>query len=223
MDGLGIVVFYNLQILEVPSIRQYNQQNHFSVGEGINTKFQEVLGLQKARCGLCGNALRIYNSSNLLSGLIMVSAFHTNSDCQFDFILNKFTQVHGKQFSVMVKQIGTFVLNVTIEKQPLNFVSMDVMYASSNTKVCHSLRLTSDKNCPQVQLNYSEAVFLSTKREKSAFVSLFENGTEDQLTQVCVEDYFRIMTMMSTNRAVKSNFLHLIITYFVCFQCWKDC
>ena len=216
--GLQIGAYYHLdRVLPQPfvSSEDFNSVDKKTLGLNIVNSFTGLLGAQNFKCPFCQYRLFMDEgqTNNETIDFILAADLYTDMECQLDVIFSVFTQIIGKNITIVLNESMNFTAILKLETSPLNAFSSRsyTLIHRKQEKLrrsCEPLHtLASEKICPEVELNYAD---LNSKQESSTIVkrnsllpSDVEHDSMDTVSvRVCWDDYLWVMTPKS--RAVFS-------------------
>ena len=189
------------------------------MGEKIATRYNNLLGLQKAGCNICENGI-VFIPHKVEPGIIYLVELLTTITCPLDFILARASILHGKQADIRISKKEALVGLLNIETREITSIFDDpdnerlyMGYYGGRCIISYTLDQVSV--CPEIELRTSEVTMIRNVEQKHIFLALFENNGDDnnETVNVCLDNYYSALSHGNAAN-VKSNFL-LFISSFI--------
>lgn len=211
--GLQIAAYYHLdRVLPQPFIssEDFNSVDKKTLGQTIVTSFTKLLGAENFKCPFCQYRLFMGEgqTNNETIDFILAADLYTDTECQLNVIFSVFTQIIGKNITIVLNESMNLTAILKLVTNPSNAFSSRsyTLIHRKREKLGRSCQpfhtLASEKLCPEVELNYT---YLISKQDSSSIINrnaLFLGDVEHDSTdtvsvRVCWDDYLSLMSPKS--------------------------
>ena len=200
-NGLDVATLFMLT--EIPGqstlqLSNFSWEGLESLAKNIYKETRSLLGLNPPKCSYCDAMMYVGGGSD--QNVTFDVNLKTTPECQLDFIMEQHNALMGRYINMKIGKHDNICFLVGprkrhTETEPLGIRQIWVPDRKGVFSCNNVFTLDKDVYCPVITLNISEHQLLLDAKQRSTFLSHFENHGSDRCntTKVCLNTYLLSM------------------------------
>ena len=214
IDGMALSINYNITIiwnLSSISASNINDFDNYEFGQKLNSKFKNVIGLNRKKCYLCKtvlstNDLEILESTTLQYSLVS----STTPGCSLETLYKNSFSARNRNIRVDMGGSAFLTAKLAFDKRSFNEIgaTRKTVFIYERRDICLAVHVIRDKYCPAIQVKYSEIKTLGNTSRMAENLD-YKASTDDDLVTVCLDDYDFDMSRLNGHATDSAQYLKL--------------
>ena len=214
IDGMALSINYNITIiwnLSSISASNINDFDNYEFGQKLNSKFKNVIGLNRKKCYLCETGLSTNDQEILESTTLQYSLVSsTTPGCSLETLYKTAISAQNRNIKVDMGGSAFLTAKLTLDKRSRNEIgaARKTGFIYERRDICLAVHVIRDKYCPAIQVKYSEIKTLGNTSRMAENLD-YKVSTDDDLVTVCLDDYDFDMSRLNGHATDSAQYLKL--------------
>lgn len=234
IKSISLNVAYNIELVS-DDTTQFTEfeDNLTSIGNLIYDEIYERLGFARSDCHDCFYDLRTMHGNQTLPKFIFWTYLRTNYDCPFEFVIDQAQKLNMQEIPIEIEGSEIVQIFLKFDLRPYKTLMNESDSLTEGDSLClptilsegpeeydAEFRVTAEKRCPHIELQYHELNDIASRTDKDHFMSFFNlNETTPDISsvQVCVDEYFAVMPQKSLISLTKARYTFILFPVLIAY------